>query len=54
MPLDQAKQQESTGQTGAAAMTFTFTLQADYTRAKSICAKQLPLAADQVTPEAVT
>ena len=35
-------------------MTFTFTLQADYTRCKSICAKQLLLEPDQVTPEAVT
>jgi hypothetical protein len=35
-------------------MTFTFTLQADYTRGKSICGKQLPLAPDQVTAEAVT
>jgi hypothetical protein len=35
-------------------MTFAFTLQADYTRRKSICAKQLLMGLDPVTHEAVT
>jgi len=53
--LDQAKYSRIYRATGTtAAMTFTFTLQADYTRRKSIWVQQLPLAPDQVTPEAVT
>src|ERR1700674_625321 len=46
--------QQSTEQPGASAMTFMPTLQADYTRGKSICGKRLVMGFDSIAPEMVT
>src|SRR6267378_1692277 len=55
LPLDQAKQSRIyRANRSGSGDDVPFTLQADYTRRKSICVQQLPLAQDPETPEAVT
>jgi hypothetical protein len=53
-PHQERNLQQFTEQPDAPAMTFTLTLQADYTRGKSICAKRLAMGFDSMTPEMVT